>query len=186
MRVRWSTRVSFERDPFVAPVRMSALQCAAYCWPMTYETPRPHLPATRRNPLGLSVLALIGLAALGVPRVILHDLHVIEEGSAITWLLALGPIALWITIAVIKRVPNPFLTVLVIGAIFGTMLVVTHQVLWDSAFQGNPPSIGNESAATLIPRLAAIPSGLFTGAMIGAIGGLIAWGIQAITKRNKA
>jgi hypothetical protein len=30
----------------------------------------------------------------------------------------------------------------------------------------------------------AIPSGLITGAMIGAVGGLIARGIQAVTKRR--
>jgi hypothetical protein len=137
-----------------------------------------------RNQLGFSILALIGLAALGVPRVILHDLHVIEEGSAVTWLFAVGPVAVWILAAVLRKVPNPFLTVLVIGAIFGVMLVITHQLLWGLAFQGGTPSIGDGATATMIPRFAAIPSGLFTGAITGAIGGLIAWGIQAITKRS--
>ncbi len=152
---------------------------------MTYNTASQRTES-RRNSLGFSALALIGLASVGVPRVILHDLHIIEEGSAVTWLLALGPVALWITLAVVRRVPNPFLTVLVIGSIFGVMLVGTHQLLWDSAFQGNLPSIGDGAAATLIPRLAAIPSGLFTGAIIGAIGGLIAWGIQALGRRRGA
>ncbi|MDF2992457.1 MAG: hypothetical protein K0S37_2971 [Microbacterium sp.] len=153
---------------------------------MIPETPHPRPPVARRNRLGLPVLALIGLAAVGVLRVILHDLHLIEEGSPITWLLAIGPVVLWIVVAVVKRVPNPFLTVLVIGAIFGVMLVIAHQLLWDFAFQGNPPSIGNGPGASVIPRVAAIPSGLFTGTMIGAIGGLIAWGIQATTSRGKA
>ncbi|MDR7186807.1 hypothetical protein J2X85_003868 [Microbacterium trichothecenolyticum] len=152
---------------------------------MTHNSMQPHPPAPRRNPLGFSVAALIGLAALGVPRAILHDLHIIEEGSAWNWLLALGPVAVWITLTVVRKVPTPFLTVLVIGAIFGVMLVITHQLLWDFAYQGTPPAIGNSAAATLIPRLAAIPSGLFTGAIIGAIGGLIAWGIQAIRQRSR-
>lgn len=153
---------------------------------MSYETPHPNRPAARRNLLGLPVLALIGLAAVALIRVVLHDLHVIEEGSPITWILAIGPVVLWIAVAVVKRVPNPFLTVLVIGAIFGVMLVITHQLLWDFAFQGNPPSISNGPGATVIPRVAAVPSGLFVGALIGAIGGLVAWGIQAMTNRNKA
>ncbi|MDR5700166.1 hypothetical protein [Agromyces aerolatus] len=139
----------------------------------------------RRRPLGFSILALVGLAAIGVPRVILHDLHLLGEASGLTWVLALGPVVLWIILAVVRRVPNPFLTVLVIGAIFGLMLVITHQLLWDVAFQGNPPALGDGPAASLLPRIAAIPSGLFTGAIIGAIGGLIAWGIQAIAKRAR-
>lgn len=139
-----------------------------------------------RNPLGFPVLALIGLAALGLPRVVLHDLHLIEGASPLNWLLAIGPVAIWIAIAVIKKVPNPFLSLLVVGAIFGVMLVITHQILWDFAFQGAPPTIGNSAAAALIPRIAAIPSGIFTGTMIGAISGLIAWGIQAVGRRAAA
>ena len=150
---------------------------------MTHNTNLPSAPTVRRNPLGLPTLGLIGLAAIGLPRVILHDLHLIDEAGPLTWLLALGPVAVWVAVAVLKRVPNPFLTVLVIGAIFGVMLVIIHQILWETAFAGNPPALGSGTLATLVPRLAAIPSGLFTGAIIGAIGGLIAWGIQAITKR---
>lgn len=153
---------------------------------MIYENPGPPPPAERRNRLGLPVLALIGLAAVALIRVVLHDLHVIEEASPITWVLAIGPVLLWIAVAVVTRVPNPFLTVLVIGTIFGVMLVITHQLLWDFAFHGNPPSIGAGPGASVIPRIAAIPSGLFVGAMIGAVGGLVAWGIQAMTTRNTA
>jgi hypothetical protein len=148
------------------------------------QTP-PTVQTSRPKPLGFPILALVGLAALGLPRVILHDLHLIAEGSAVNWVLALGPVALWVALAVVRRVPNPFLTVLVIGAIFGLMLVITHQVLWDTAFQGSPPSIGDQAGGTLLPRIAAIPSGLFTGAIIGAIGGLIAWGIQTATRRPR-
>ncbi|MGJ3509639.1 hypothetical protein [Enemella sp. A6] len=151
---------------------------------MSYETPRPNTMSARRNRLGLPIVALIGLAAVGVIRVVLHDLHVIEEGSGITWILAIGPVALWVAVAVIKKVPSPFLTVLVIGVIFGVMLVTTHQVLWDFAYRGNPPSLGDGPGARVIPRIAAIPSGLFVGALIGAIGGMVAWGIQAISGRK--
>lgn len=153
---------------------------------MTDHTTPSHPLDARRNPLGLPVLALIGLAALGLPRAILHDLHLIQEGDAVTWILALAPIVVWIAVAVGKRVPNPFLTVLVIGAIFGVLLALTHQLLWDSAYQGNLPAIGTGGAATVVPRVAALLSGTFTGATIGAIGGLIAWGIQAVTKRRSA
>ncbi|WP_308796360.1 hypothetical protein [Agromyces silvae] len=149
------------------------------------QTPSP-VQTARRKPLGFSILTLVGLAALGLPRVVLHDLHLVDQGNGLNWILALGPVVVWIAVAVLKRVPNPFLTVLVIGAIFGLMLVLTHQLLWDVAFQDDLPSIGGSAAATVIPRIAAVPSGLFTGTIIGAIGGLIAWGIQSLTKRSRA
>lgn len=102
-----------------------------------------------------------------------------------TWILALVPVALWVIAAVLRPSPRPFLTVLTIGGIFGAMLVVTHQIFWHSAFQGTPPAIGEGPAAELIPRLAAIPSGLLTGAMIGAIAGLVAAGIGALVARRE-
>ena len=129
--------------------------------------------------MGLPLLALVALAALALPRVILHDLHVIDEPDPLNWILVFAPVAIWVAVAVAKKVPNPFLTVLVIGAFYGVMLVVTHQLLWDIAFEGSPPALGNSGIATAIPRLASIPGSLFTGALVGAVGGLIAWGLQA-------
>jgi hypothetical protein len=154
---------------------------------MTYNTnPAQAAPVAPRRPLGLPIIALVGLAALGLPRVILHDLHIIDEGDPLNWLLAIGPVAVWIVVALVKKVPNPFLTVLLIGAFFGAMLVISHQLLWDVAFAGNLPSLGDGNIATILPRVAAVPSGLITGTLIGAIGGLIAWGIQSAMKRRSA
>jgi hypothetical protein len=149
---------------------------------MISHTPANPAPPVRRRPLGLPVLALIGLAALGLPRVILHDLHIIEEMQPSSWFLALAPVAVWIAVAVAKKVPNPFLTVFMIGVFFGIMLVITHQLLWDFAFAGNPPSLGDSGAGLLIPRIAAVFSGLATGSLMGAVGGLIARGIHAVIR----
>ncbi len=151
---------------------------------MTEHTLTPTRTAPDRQPrFGMPIIAMAGLALLGLPRVILHDLHVINEGTLVTAVLALAPVAAWIVVTVLRRSPRPFLTVLVTGVMFGVMLVITHQLLWDTAFEGTPPAIGTSEASTLIPRLAAIPSGLVTGTAIGAIGGLIAWGAIALRKR---
>jgi len=131
----------------------------------------------------MPLLLMAGLALLGLPRVVLHDLHLISERSPLTWFLALAPIAAWIAVTVLVRSPRPFLTVLVTGLMFGAMLTLTHQLLWDMAFAGAAPSLGG-SAGTLIPRLAAIPSGLMTGAAIGAIGGLLAMAGSALRRHN--
>jgi hypothetical protein len=155
---------------------------------MTYNTPYPAPvpgPAAKRRPLGLPFVALVGLAALGLPRVVLHDLHVIDQSNPLNAILALAPVVIWIWVALARRVANPFLTLLVTGALFGVMLVVTHQLLWTQAYSGDLPALGDGSLATTIPRLAAIPSGLFTGALIGAVGGLIAWGIQAAMRSRR-
>lgn len=141
-------------------------------------------PTPANRIFGLPVLGLIGLAALGVPRVVLHDLGLIDESGPVTWLLALLPIAAWIVVAVAAKVPNPFLTVLLIGTIFGVMLVVTHQLLWVPAFDGAPPTVGDGPFGALVPRVAAMVSGLFTGAIMGAIAGLVAWSVRALVTRG--
>lgn len=131
----------------------------------------------------MPVAALLGLALLAVPRVILHDLHLIEEWAPLTWVLAILPVLIWSGAAVLVNSPRPFLTVLLIGLIFGVMLVATHQLMWESAFRGNPPSVGSGPLRDVIPRIAAVPSGLFTGVAIGAIGGLVAQ-VAAATRRR--
>ncbi|MFD5215359.1 hypothetical protein [Microbacterium sp. NPDC058345] len=150
---------------------------------MIHDTPSA---PPRKTGLGFPFVALVGLAALGLPRVILHDLHIIEQNDVLNWVLALGPMAIWVAAAVVRKVPSPFITVLIIGVIFGAMLVITHQVLWDAAYQGDPPALGDSPAAAVIPRVAAVFSGMFTSALTGAVCGLIAWGIQSAAKRTSA
>ncbi len=153
----------------------------------------PPASTTARGPrLGLSWPALVVLALLAVPRVVLHDLHVIEEGTFVNALLVFVPVLVWIAVAWIARVPRPFLTLLVVGACYGVFLAVTHQLLWGSAFGGQPPRLGGEladaSPATqqLILRVAAAVSGLLTGTVVGAVSGLAAWGLTALTRRQRA
>jgi len=142
------------------------------------HNPEPvHSAVKKRRPLGLSVLSLIALAALGVPRVILHDLHIIDEAHPASWILSLGPVAVWVAVAVVKKVPNPFLTVLTIGLIFAVMLSITHQLLWSSLFE-------SPGTAEAISRLSPIPGGLFAGLLLGGAGGLAAWGIRTMLNRK--
>lgn len=121
--------------------------------------------------------AMIGLAALGVPRVILHDLHLIPEGGPLTWSLAILPVAVWVAVVLIAKVEKPFLTLVAIGVLFGAMLVVTHQILWISAFSGAPPVV---NGSAVFPRIAAVFSGLSTGTALGAIAGTAALAARAL------
>lgn len=139
--------------------------------------------------LGLPVLVLVGLALLAVPRVVLHDLDLIREGTALNSLFVFVPPLVWIAVAVLRRVPNPFLTVLAIGAIYGVFLAVGHQLLWDVSFPDGTPrlggNLGDVPAATseAVVRGFAAVSSVFTGVLVGTVGGLVAWGIGKLVRR---
>src|SRR3712207_8618640 len=59
-----------------------------------------------RRRLGLSVSAIVLLAAIAAIRVPLHDLSIVNEGSAAAWLLVFVPLAIWVAVALRRRVPD--------------------------------------------------------------------------------
>ncbi|GIJ22164.1 hypothetical protein Vlu01_27880 [Micromonospora lutea] len=131
------------------------------------------------------MLTLLGLALLGLPRVVLHDLGLVHERTFVNLLLVVVPAAVWITVALAKRVPNPFLTLLAVGVIYGVLLALTHQLLWDVAFDEQPTLGGNltdlaPGAQALILRFFAAISSLFTGVIVGVVAGLAAWGLTRL------
>ena len=129
----------------------------------------------------LPVLALIALALLGIPRVVLHDLDLLHEGTAVNLVFVAVPLLVWVAVVLAYRVTRPFTTLLLVGLLHGAMLVVTHQLLWNAAFDGAPPQLGGNladldpTAQAIILRLTSVPSGLVTGALLGAITGAAAW-----------
>ncbi|MEE6261546.1 hypothetical protein [Plantactinospora sonchi] len=123
---------------------------------------------------------LVGLAALAAPRVVVHDLGVVEEGSLVNGLLVFLPPLCWIAAVLWRRPPRPFLTVLLIGALYGVFLAVGHQLLWDAAFDGSTPALGgnltdlDSGAREGIMRTAAVLSSLVTGTFVGVVTGAVA------------
>ncbi|WP_248305381.1 hypothetical protein [Agromyces sp. H66] len=151
----------------------------------------PAVPPARRNrALGLSFLAIVGLALLAVPRVVLHDLHLIDEGTFVNALLVFVPLVVWIAVVLWRRVPNPFLTLLVVGACYGVFLAAVHLLLWNVAMAGNEPALGGNlvdvdpTVQAFVFRAYTVVSSLFTGLIAGAVTGLVAWGIAALSRRN--
>lgn len=129
--------------------------------------------------LGLSVPAIIGLALLGVPRVIAHDLGPV--GGVLNALLVFIPAAVWLVVVLWRRASNPLMTLLAIGLAYGVLLGLTHQVLWWWAFDAPPRLGGNLEGALslaveeLVLRLIAFASSLVTGLAVGAVTGAVAW-----------
>ncbi len=132
-----------------------------------------------RRALGMPLLAVGGLALLGVPRVVAHDLELV--GAVANAVLVYLPIAVWLVVVLWLRVPNAFRTLLVIGFAYGVVLAMTHQVLWTQAF-AEPPSLGGNLAGALAPavesallRTFAFLSSVITGVFVGAVTGTVGW-----------
>ncbi|MGW5052644.1 hypothetical protein [Actinokineospora sp. NPDC004072] len=135
---------------------------------------------TARRSIGLPPLAVLGLAALGVPRAVAHDLALV--GPLVNGLLVFAPLAVWVGYVLWRRVPNPFLALLAVGVAYGVLLAATHQILWAEAFAGDRPRLGGALAGSLAPaaeglvlRVFSVGSSLVTGAMTGAGAGAVSW-----------
>ena len=145
--------------------------------------------AAPRRGLGLSLPMVVLLAAVASVRVPLHDLGIVEEGSAAASLLVFVPLAIWVAVALRRRVPNPLLTLTVVGFAYGVMLAVIHQLLWGASFGGDPPSLGGNLEGMLVPgmeaavfRVSAFFSSLVTGTMVGVITGAAALAIEPLRR----
>ncbi|WP_051426090.1 hypothetical protein [Jiangella gansuensis] len=159
---------------------------------MTDHSRPEHQQATAsRRSLGLPLVAVVALALLAAPRVVLHDLDIIEEGTPLNAVFVFLPPLVWIAVVLVKRVPNPFLTILAVGACYGIVLALGHQLLWDANYGDDPPQLGGNLAdldpavEAVIIRGFAVVSSVFTGVIVGAITGLIAWGLAAVTGRRR-
>ena len=134
----------------------------------------------RQRALGFSWPALVGLAALAAPRVVLHDLGVIEEGSFVNGLFVFVPLACWIAAVVWRRPPRPFLTTVVLGVIYGVFLAAGHMLFWDDVFEGGSLTSGgplvdvDPSTQEAFLRVHVVVSSLLTGTAVGVITGAVA------------
>ncbi|WP_345215704.1 hypothetical protein [Georgenia halophila] len=157
---------------------------------MTFSHSPTQTDRSLRRRLGLPLTWLIGLALLALPRVVLHDLGAIEEGTTLNALFVLVPPLVWVAVVLWKRVPNAFLTLLVVGVCYGALLALGHQLMWDATFGGEQPRLGGNLAGTdpeaqsLILRTFAVGSSLVTGTLVGAIAGAVAWVLGALTGRS--
>lgn len=137
-------------------------------------------------PTGLRWYGVLLLALLAVPRVITHDLGLAPPGSAINALLAVLPPVIWVLVVLLRGLPRPLLSLLAVGAVYGVLLGLGHQLLWAQAFDGGTPQLGGRledlppAVHALITRGAAMLSSLFTGVALGIVAGAVAAGLQAL------
>jgi len=122
---------------------------------------------------------------------VLHDLDVTHEGTALNAILVFVPPLIWIAVVVLRGGRRPFITTLVIGAIYGAGLAIVHQILWSISFGGESPRLGGNLATLspilqeLILRMFAAVSSTFTGLAVGAVCGLVAWGLSSLVRMRR-
>ncbi|MFC4126899.1 hypothetical protein [Nocardia rhizosphaerae] len=124
----------------------------------------------------LSRIEVCALASLGVPRVLAHDLDLV--GPAVNAMLVFAPLVAWVGYAVWRRVGDPLRALLTVGAVYGVLLAITHQILWTRGAFDTPPRLGGTLAGRLsptledlVPRGFAVGSSLVTGVLVGAVSG---------------
>jgi len=139
-----------------------------------------HAQSRRHYQLGLPLWQVAALAALAMPRALVHDAGVSVPGP-VQALLVVVPPAIWVAVAVLRRIPTPVTTLLVVGGLYGLGLAVVHNLYWSEAFGDRPPELGGNLAGQLAPgteelvlRIAATASSLLTGLVVGLICGLVA------------
>lgn len=152
--------------------------------------PLPSSPSpaasSRTSRLGLPFWAVIVLALLAAPRVVLHDLGLISGGTFVNAVLVFVPPLVWITVVLWRRTPRPLVTLIVVGAVYGLALALGHQIFWAQQFDGQPPRLGGNLIAldpiveSIILRFFAFVSSLITGTLVGLVTGLIAWGLHSL------
>jgi hypothetical protein len=129
----------------------------------------------------LPLLYIVLLAALTLPRVVVHDLGMIAIDSPLYTTLAVAPLLVWLLVAIFRRTQRPLVDFMVLGVAYGVFLGLTHQILWDASWGDNPPHIGGNLtgkfsplAESVILRAFALGSSIITGVVFGAAFGLVA------------
>ncbi|HEY8815851.1 MAG TPA: hypothetical protein VIP57_12205 [Candidatus Dormibacteraeota bacterium] len=136
--------------------------------------------AVFRTP-GLPLVQIILLAALTLPRVVVHDLRLIAIDAPAYTALAVIPLLVWLLVAIFRKSQRPLLDFVVLGLAYGLLLGLTHQVLWDASWGDDIPHIGGNLAGTFSPfaenlilRAFAVASSMVTGLAFGLAFGLLA------------
>lgn len=129
---------------------------------------------------------IIPLAALGLVRTFMHVNRVYDAAPRAEGVVWLAVIAAWVTVVIVKDVPNPLDTLLITGALNGLLSAIMQQAYWTTFWA--------DVAATEMPtfdvmhtgvRAMAVGSSVLTGFVWGAAAGLVAATIRRVRMKKK-
>lgn len=129
---------------------------------------------------GMKIIEIVILALLGLPRIVLHDLSIIEEGSLVNSILVFGPVVIWFLYILVRNQEAPVWSIFILSCFYGLILALTHQIFWHESFPEGVKFGGNLShilieVSTVIARVFALISSLTTGLVLALILSGIMW-----------
>ncbi len=137
------------------------------------------------NKTSLSLPFIIFLALLGVPRIIGHDLGLLQEGNLLNALFVFVPFIVWMLVLLIKKVNNPIKTGILIGLVYGIFLTIIHQLLGglEGITLGGNLSHLSGTVQQIIIRSFSTISSMVVGTGIGLVIGCITYFIQFFVRK---
>jgi hypothetical protein len=90
--------------------------------------------------------------------------------------------AVWVCVVVVTRAPNPLLTLVAAGGLYGAFAILFQQIVWN-LFLGGAPEGAPSSTPVLVMSWVSI---LVTNTIWGAFLGLVAMGLRRLLPRRGA
>jgi hypothetical protein len=126
------------------------------------------------------LIAFLGAVALVRPLLSIAGAYDFLGGAAgrvvVTALIA----AIWIGVVLIRRVPNPLLTLAAAGTAYGVFTIVLQQIMWNLVL-GEVPTEAPDTAPILVISWIAI---LMTNTIYGTFLGLVATVVDRLLPRR--
>ena len=111
------------------------------------------------------------LAILGLVRPLLSILGVYGnfEGPWGPILVTIFIAAIWVGAVVIRGVPNPLVTLAVVGGVYGVLAIVLQQTMWNVFLEGPPEGAPPSVPIMMIGWVSIIATNMIWGALLGVV-----------------
>lgn len=126
------------------------------------------------------LIAFLGAIALVRPLLSIAGAYDSLGGAAGRVVVTVLIAAIWIGVVLIRRVPNPLLTLAAAGAAYGVFTIVLQQTMWNLVL-GEVPAEAPDSTPILVISWVAI---LVTNTIYGAFLGLVATVVDRLLPRR--
>jgi hypothetical protein len=138
----------------------------------------------------MPLVLLVVLAVIAIPQVIVDDLQLLSLESLESPLykaLAAGPFLIYLAIALFRKNKRPFYDFIILGALLGLFVAITHQITWDenvSGLKGILQGFFSPAVEEIVIRFVVFIRMLATRLLVGVVFGLIASSVSWLRERG--